>query len=205
MDLLDFIWCYSFKFVQWFNSEKLQIQIVYKWPAAFSPKDGIFCSTCLLLVPTPLSFICCVDDDVGSLPVDVYMFFFNYAIFNIHKIIFIMCVGYRVNYLWITILSIHCIYRELFPSPFDCLYLPYSPSNSHRKFRKLHNLSIFKYCIKYWICMYLLKPCHLSMVHRPVALVSSGSLLEVQNLSPAPDLPIQNFNKTPCRFMCALV
>lgn len=75
LDPLDFIWCHSFKFVQWFNSGKLQIQSVYKWPAAFSSKDGIFCSTCLLLVLTLLSFICCFADDVGSLPVDVYVFF----------------------------------------------------------------------------------------------------------------------------------
>lgn len=129
-------------------------------------------------------------------PVDVYVFY--YVIFNTCKIILVTWVGYRAYNLWTTILAIHCFY--LWDS--SC-----SLGNNHPKFCEFHNLSIFKYFVKYHVCMYPLKPCYLSRVHRPVALVSLGSLLEIRNLSPAPELLNQNlhFNKILCRFICTSV
>lgn len=52
-----------------------------------------------------------------------------------------------------------------------------------------------------------LKTCYLSMVHRPGGLVSPGSVLEIQNHNPTPDLLTRNLhcNKIPCRFICTVV
>lgn len=52
-----------------------------------------------------------------------------------------------------------------------------------------------------------LKPCYLSMVHRPGGFVSPGSVLELQNHNPIPDLLNRNLhcNKIPCRFICIVV
>lgn len=103
--------------------------------------------------------------------------------------------------------TVHLLVNFFLPPLTDYLFLPHLPSSNCPKCCEFHNLSIFKCVIKYHVCMYPLKPCYLSMVHRPGVLVSRGGLLEIQNLNPTPDLLNRNphCNKIPCRFICTAV